>query len=210
MKHIITISRQFGSGGREIGRRLAQALGYAYYDRQLVVELAERTDLAEDYLQRIDQMDPVPIMPMTFASTFTQSFDPVADMSQEIYHKQSELIRDLAERSDCVIVGRAADYILKDKHPLRLFIVADDDFRMDRCRLKGQVPDDMTDKRLCKEIRAIDKRRGRYYEFYTGQTWGEATNYDVVINTSQIGVDRTIEMIKHLVLHWNGEYEGSR
>ena len=210
MNHIITISRQFGSGGREIGRRLAKELGYAYYDRQLVIELAERTDLAEDYLQRIDQMDPVPIMPMTFASTFTQSFDPMVDMSQDIYHKQSELIRELAERGDCVIVGRTADYILKENHPLRLFIVADDGFRMDRCRLKGQVPDDMTDKQLWKEIRTIDKRRGRYYEFYTGQTWGEATNYDVVINTGQIGVDRAIEMIKHLVLHWNGENEGSR
>lgn len=199
MKNIITISRQFGSGGREIGRRLAKELGYHYYDQALVSELAKRTDMAEDYLMRVDEIDPQPVMPMTVAQSFTQTIDPISEMNHEIYHEQAKLIEDLAEKGNCVFVGRAADYVLRDKFPLRLFIVADDDFRLKRCHERGDVSAKQTDKQLLKEIRAIDKRRGRYYEFYTGQAWGEATNYDLIINTSQLGIDQVIKLLADFI-----------
>lgn len=199
MKNIITISRQFGSGGREIGRRLAKELGYHYYDQALVSELAKRTDMAEYYLMRVDEIDPQPVMPMTVAQSFTQTIDPISEMNHEIYHEQAKLIEDLAEKGNCVFVGRAADYVLRDKFPLRLFIVADDDFRLKRCHERGDVSAKQTDKQLLKEIRAIDKRRGRYYEFYTGQAWGEATNYDLIINTSQLGIDQVIKLLADFI-----------
>lgn len=204
MNRIITISRQFGSGGRELGRRLAKELGLAYYDQEIVHELAERTAYAKEYLSEIDQIDPLPLMPITIAESFAQTIDPISEMNHDIYKRQSDLIIELSERSDCVIVGRAADYLLREKHHLlRLFVVADDQFKLRRCRDKGEVDLRRNDKQLCKDIRGVDKRRARFYEFYTHQTWGDPINYDLVINTSRIGIRRAVEMIKQLVRHWD-------
>lgn len=123
MNKIITISRQFGSGGREIGRRLAQELGFAYYDQEIVNELAERTEYAKDYLREIDQINPLPLMPITIAQSFSQTIDPISEMNHDIFQRQSDLILELSERSDSVIVGRAADYLLREKQDLFLSLI---------------------------------------------------------------------------------------
>jgi cytidylate kinase len=204
MNKIITISRQFGSGGREIGRRLAQELGFAYYDQEIVNELAERTEYAKDYLREIDQINPLPLMPITIAQSFSQTIDPISEMNHDIFQRQSDLILELSERSDSVIVGRAADYLLREKQNLfRIFIVADEEFKLDRCREKREVDLNRTNKQMIKDIRGVDKRRARFYEFYTHQTWGDPINYDLVINTSRIGIRRAVDMVKQMVMHWD-------
>ncbi|HHT20055.1 MAG TPA: cytidylate kinase-like family protein [Tissierellia bacterium] len=200
MNRIITISRQFGSGGREIGRRVAQELSLAYYDQEIVNELSERTDYAKEYLQEIDQIDPLPLMPINIAQSFAQTIDPISEMNHDIFQRQSDLIQELAQRSDCVIVGRAADYLLRDKPYLfRLFIVASDDFKIKRCIEKGEVNEARNLKQLQRDIKKVDKRRARFYEFYTHQTWGDPVNYDLVINTSRLGIRRAVDLVKQIV-----------
>ena len=120
MKRIITISREFGSGGREIGRRLAEKMGIAYYDQEIITELVNRTEFAEEYIRHMDEKAPIPLLPITTARTFGLTADCAADQNLKFYMQQSKVIQDFAEKSDCVIVGRCADYILREMHPVRL------------------------------------------------------------------------------------------
>lgn len=124
MNRIITVGREFGSGGREIGRKIAQELGIAYYDHEIVTELIRRTNLAEEYIRSIEEKNPVPVFAVTTGRTFLSISNPLADQQVSILSEEGRIIQDMAEKSDCVIVGRRADYILRDKKPLRLFISA--------------------------------------------------------------------------------------
>ena len=119
MGKIITIGREFGSGGREVGKRLSDELGIAYYDNEIITEIAKRTELAEGYVQHVMENGPTALMPITIGRTFYMGADPVMEQNNAIYREQSLLVQELAEKSDCVIVGRSADYILRDKKPLR-------------------------------------------------------------------------------------------
>lgn len=119
--HIITINREFGSGGRELGKRLAEALGYAYYDREILTMLAERTDLDEAYLAHtLEESAPSALFPITIGQTFSVLPNYQAEYSTQLLQKQTALIKELATKSDCVIVGRNADIILREQDPLRL------------------------------------------------------------------------------------------
>ena len=111
MKRIITIGREFGSGGREVGRRLAERLNIAYYDREIVDELLKRTQLAESYVLRVEESRPLPLFPITTARTFGIPINYPLENRLSIYKQESEIIREKAEKSDCVIVGRCADYV---------------------------------------------------------------------------------------------------
>lgn len=130
MNRIITVGREFGSGGREIGRKIAQELGIAYYDHEIVTELIRRTNLAEEYIRSIEEKNPVPVFAVTTGRTFLSISNPLADQQVSILSEEGRIIQDMAEKSDCVIVGRRADYILRDKKPLRLFIYAGMDFKI--------------------------------------------------------------------------------
>lgn len=185
MGRVITVARQFGSGGRELGRRLADDLHIAYYDKEILEEIAKRTDFSLHYIQQVVEKNPVPLFPIHIGSSFTATSNPLFDQNLEIFKQQSEIIKEMAHNSDCVIVGRCADYILeKDCHPFRIFVYADLDARVERCRLRAKEGEDTSTKSLAKRIRQIDKGRRRYYEFYTSKTWGAKENYDVLINTT--------------------------
>ena len=199
MGKIITIGREFGSGGREVGKRLAEQLGIAYYDNEIITEIAKRTDLAEGYVQHVMENSPSNLMPITIGRTFYMGVDPVMEMNNSIYREQSLLIKELAEKSDCVIVGRSADYILREKKPLRLFIYADIESRMERCKKRAPEQEHFTDKELRRHILDIDKKRGRYYQFFTGQNWGEKLNYDWCINTSDADIEAVVDVIACLL-----------
>ena len=141
MGKIITVGREFGSGGREIGRKLAEKLRFAYYDHEIVVEIAKRTDLATEYIQSVEEKRPFPLMSITTGHTFWASPNPVMDQQLEVLKTESVIIKEVAEKSDCVIVGRCADYVLRDEEPFRIFLYAELEFKMKRCRERG-VPDD--------------------------------------------------------------------
>ena len=196
MNRIITIGREFGSGGREIGRRLAEHLHFAYYDQEIVKEIAKRTDMAEEYIRNIEERQPIPLLPITIGRTFTLPPNAITDQAQTVYAEQCKVIREMAQKSDCVIVGRCADYALRELSPFRLFIYADMKSKIERCRKKGQEKDILNNQDLQRKILSVDKSRSKYYQFYTDQVWGDKKNYDLCINTSAIEIKKAVYAIE--------------
>lgn len=199
MNRIITIGREFGSGGRELGRRLAENLKIAYYDREIVEELVKRTDLAESYITQIEERRPLPLLPITTCRTFGISSDYALEERLSVYRQESEIIYELAEKSDCVIVGRCADYILRNFRPFRLFVYADMKSKVMRCRNKGADTKEMTDKEIQQKIVPIDKKRARYYEFYTDNKWGDKVNYDLCVNTGDTEIKKLADVLADFI-----------
>ena len=199
MKRIITVSREFGSGGRELGRRLSELLHIAYYDKEIVTEIAKRTSMSEEYVRQITEQKPVMSFPISIGRSFYPMTDPLLDQNQAIFREQHQIIREMADKSDCVIVGRCGDYILRDLNPFRIFVYADMDAKIARCRERGKEDPPLSDKELKQKITKMDKGRAKYYEFYTGQTWGDRLNYDVCINTSGRSIKELAAVLVRLV-----------
>lgn len=195
MRTIITIGREFGSGGREFGRRLAEELGIEYYDKEIIKEIAEHTDFSEEYIQNIVEARPHQLYPITVGQSFAFLDNHYVGQMQTVYQAQSEIIKSLAEKSDCVIVGRCADYILKEYHPYRIFIYADIESKIKRCQDRSINKDEFTKKELEKYIKKIDKGRAKYYEYYTGKVWKNKENYDLCINTTNTNIKEIVPLI---------------
>ena len=184
MNKIITIGREFGSGGRELGRRLARELGFDYYDKEILTEIAKHTSLSEEYVQQVVENQPRQLFPITVGRSFLYVDTQPLQQASTVFRAQQEIIREMAERSNCVIVGRCADYILRDKKPFRIFVYADMQSRIDRCRSRAAEGENMTDKEYKQQITSMDKSRARYYDFYTDMKWGDKLNYELCINTT--------------------------
>lgn len=198
MNRIITIGREFGSGGRELGRRLSEALGIAYYDQEIVSEIARRTEMSEQYVQSIVENRPSFSFPIHIGRSFCPMPSPALDQSLAVYQEQSRIITEMAQKSDCVIVGRCGDYILRDFEPFRIFVYADLESRMERCRAKAPEDEKMTDRELKQHILGIDRKRAKYYEFYTGHKWGDRLNFDLCINTSRTVIKEIVPVLARL------------
>lgn len=198
MNRIITIGREFGSGGRELGRRLSEALGIAYYDQEIVSEIARRTEMSEQYVQSIVENRPSFSFPIHIGRSFCPMPSPALEQSLAVYQEQSRIIMEMAQKSDCVIVGRCGDYILRDFEPFRIFVYADLESRMERCRAKAPEDEKMTDRELKQHILGIDRKRAKYYEFYTGHKWGDRLNFDLCINTSRTVIKEIVPVLARL------------
>lgn len=183
MNQIITISREFGSGGRELGRRLSELLGIAYYDQEIITEISKRTALAEQYVEQIIEQKPITSFPIHIGRTIYPMVNPVYEQRQAVMLEQNRIIREMAEKSSCVIVGRCGDYILKDLHPFRLFVYADLEHRIARCLERRTEKEQDSQEEMRHKILSVDKNRRKYYEFYTDGKWGDRLNYDLCINT---------------------------
>ena len=185
MRKIITIGREFGSGGREIGRLLAEILGFAYYDREIISEISKRTSLSEKYIQNIAEHKPVIPFPIHTGRTF---WAVIPDYGQSVQQEQHNIIREAALKSACVIVGRGADYILREENPFRIFVYSDMESKIKRCKNNSsqdyEKGCEMSEKELSRRIEQINKARSDYYEFYTGLRWGDKANYDLCVNTA--------------------------
>ncbi len=201
MNKVITIGREFGSGGRELGKRLSELLGYAYYDKEIVEQIAERTQLAESYVQQIVEQKPGVFFPITTGRTLhgAHTANYITKQHAALYAEQTQVLHDMASRSNCIIVGRCGDYILKDLKPLRLFVYADIESKVRRCREKAEIGEELTDRELERMIKRTDKNRARYYAYYTGERWGDHENYDLCINTSSFPVKELAELLAGLV-----------
>lgn len=190
---IITISRQFGSGGREVGKRLADALGYSYYDKELIAKVAENSGFHPDFIESNSESS----FTRSYSYTFARSFSVYnQSLSDKIQIEQNKVIKEVADKGNAVIIGRCADYVLSDEKPFKVFIYSSDmGSRIKRCYDK--VPEDKTKsaKEMEKSIRKIDKTRSKYYEFYTGQSWSNLENYNLCIDTSTVGVMKAVEII---------------
>ena len=202
MKRIITLSREFGSGGREVGCRLAEELGIAYYDQEIITEIAKRTALSERYIQQIVERKPLLPFPIHTRQTLfalTTDTETILDKNLAVYREQAQILTEMASNSDCVIVGRCADYVLRDAKPLRVFVYADLESRLRRCRERARPEEGKTDKELRKSIQEIDRHRAQYYAFYTGQKWGDRQNYDICLNTAQCPLHKWVSVLTSLV-----------
>ncbi len=199
MYRVITIGREFGSGGREIGKRLAQELGFAYYDKEIVSAIADRSQLAEDYVNQVVENQIRTYYPITVAVSLNAApEDSVYAVNRSIFAAQAEILEELAQKSDCVIVGRCADHILAEHHPFRIYVYADMAHKIARCRERGDS-EGLSDKELEKRIRSVDKARAQYYRFYTGESHDDRMTYDLGINTSTIAIPDAVTAIAALV-----------
>jgi cytidylate kinase len=197
MNRIITIAREFGSGGRELGVLLAEKLGYAYYDKEIISEIAKRTELSEEYVSAIVENRTHKMFPITIGRSIAMiSNSTLLQQDISIYREQSRIIREMAEKSDCVIVGRCADFLLKDQNAFRIFVYSDMQSRIKRCREKGYEGSDLSDKEIQKKISEIDKSRADYYKNYTDQEWGKKENYDLMVNTTDCSMEELAEKLK--------------
>ena len=200
MYRVITIGREFGSGGREIGKRLAEELGYAYYDKEIISAIADRSQLAEEYVNQVVENQIRSYYPITVAVSLNAApEDSVYAVNRSIFAAQAEILEELAQKSDCVIVGRCADHILAAHHPFRIYVYADMAHKIARCRERGEGDEALSDKELEKRIRSIDKARAQYYRFYTGESHDDRMTYDLGINTSTIEIKDAVAAIAALV-----------
>ena len=195
-KKIITISREFGSGGRTIGREVAKLLNIPFYDKELVNQIALESGFAPTFVEEHGEHSPTR---NRFAYAFSHQTVPgiMNGMSTAdfLWSVQCNVIMQLADKGPCVIVGRNADYILKDrKNVLNVFIHADMDFRTDRIvRLYGE-----SEKSPESRLQEKDKRRKVNYKHYTGQVWGMAENYDLCLNSALLGIENCIDIISKM------------
>lgn len=187
-KRIITISREFGSGGRFIGEEVAKKLGIAYYDKNIIGQIAEKSGLSPEYIQENAELSP---KKGVFAYAFSGRDITGKSVEDMVYEAQRNIILELAEKEPCVIIGRNADYILKDRDDvLNVFIHGDMPEKIKR--ITGLY--NVKEKEAVKMMADTDKRRRTNYNFYTDQNWGKASNYTLCLNSSQLGYDRC-EMI---------------
>ena len=201
--NIITISREFGSGGRELGKRLADALGYAYYDREILTMLAEETALDENYLEHtLENSAFSNLYPITIGQTLSVLPNYLAEHSTALLQKQTALIKQLASKSNCIIVGRNADLILREHDPLRIFVHADLTARIERCRHRETDGINHTDKEYEKKIRQIDKNRAKTHAILGTYDWGDRRGYDLCINTTNIVVKDIIPALQAYATLW--------
>ncbi len=195
-KKIITISREFGSGGRTIGRQVAERLGIPFYDKELVEQIALETGFAPKFIEENGEHAPGKSrLSYAFASQGVPGIMNGLSTADFLWSIQCSVILQLAEKGPCVIVGRNADYILKDrKDVLDVFIHADMDYRADRIvRLYGE-----SEKSPLARLQEKDKRRQINYQHYTGRVWGNANNYDLCLNSAAIGLEKCVDMIVEL------------
>ncbi len=193
MKNIITINRSFGSGGREVGKRLSEALSCAYYDKELLEKIAKDSGFDTGFIDLYDEKV-VNNYVYSFGRSFASYQQSPSDKVQIIYTK---VIQKIGEKGNAVIIGRCASHILGEQNPFKVFIYSSDmNSKIKRCFEK--VPSDKEEKseqQMAKGIIKIDKQRAKYHEFYTGQTWMDMTNYNLCIDTSVVGVTGAVELI---------------
>lgn len=192
---IITISRQYGSGGRLIGKMLAERLDIPFYDNELITLAAEKTGLSKDCFKDAEQTSTGNLL--LSLTTLTPSMDSFGlPLNEKIFLVQSQVIKEVAEQGSCVIVGRSADYVLSDMpNCINVFLQADLKDRVARSIKEYGLPEKNAEAAVLK----TDKKRAGYYNYFTGQKWGKAEQYDLIFNTSRMDLEKTVEILAHYV-----------
>lgn len=197
-KYVITIARQYGSGGRTIGEMLAERLGIHFYDKELMKLASEDSGINERLFNTADEKVKQSVFSKMFKTEKAYKGDVISPESDEfisddnLFNYQAKVVKELAERENCVIVGRCADYVLKDyDHVLSVFIHGPKDF----CMQEAAKKINLTGKELERFIAKTDKERADYYKYYTGREWTDARNYDLCLDSSKLGFERCVEEI---------------
>ncbi len=193
MNSIITIGRQYGSGGREIGSKLAEAYGVNYYDKELLAAASEKSGIAVDVFEKHDEKYISSFLYSLVAGAYGENGLP---MDHKIFLEQLRTIKEIADKGPCVIIGRCADYALRDyDNVINIYLHGDVEKRVARAAEAYGV-----DKNKAAEVVVkTDKQRASYYNFYTGRKWGDIQNYDLTIDSTMLGIESTVKLIMDFV-----------
>lgn len=205
MNTIITIGRQFGSAGKEIGARLAKDLGIPFYDRELLTRAAKESGFCEEMIECHDERPTNSFLYNLVMDTYSFGYNSAAmvDMpiSQKVFLAQFDAIRKIADEGPCVIVGRCADYALSEyDNCLNIFIHGNEKCKLERIMRKYEVNEQKAKDMINKK----DKQRQSYYNYYSSKKWGRADSYDLTINSSVLGIEGTVELIKQFIKDFEG------
>ena len=190
---IISICREYCSGDKEIGKKVSDELGYTFLDKQLITEAAKKSGYDESVFEKVDEVATNSLLYSLVLGTYGANAAGAMPDNDKLFGLQAEIIRDTAKEKNCVVIGRCADYVLREEpHLIKIFLKADMDFRVERFRSlyttpEGKKPEDIINK--------TDKKRASYYKFYTGNLWKDMNNYDLVINTGKVGIDNAVATI---------------
>ena len=202
---IITISREFGSGGRELGKRLADELGIPCYDHEIIEMIAKENGFDERYVANVSEKSIEAAYPMTIGHRFAMPPLQIMDQPIRVAAAQRQIIENFARQSDCVIVGRCANVILEEMHPLNLFVYADMDSKIQRCIDRAPEGENLTRNELLRMIRQIDKQRAQHHQMYSDLKWGTKEAYHLCVNTSGKEIKKLIPALAQYVRLWFGE-----
>jgi len=196
--YVITIARGYGSGGKTMGKMLAEELGIHFYDRELLRLASDESGINEDLFGRADEQLKQSLLFRVARNEYKgQLIPPDSEdfvSNDNLFNYQAKVIKEIAERESCVIVGRCADFILKDKDSvIKIFVHAS--FTDCVARLESMFS--LPQRELEKKVLATDKRRAEYYKYYTGRNWEDAKNYDLCLNSQQLGFDKCVQIIKN-------------
>lgn len=193
---IITIGRQFGSGGHELGEKLARRLGIPFYDRALLSAAAERSGLTKEMIESLDEQPTNSFLYSLSVGTYGFSGNMHLPLNNRVFLAMTEAIRDIAKQGSCVIVGRCAEYVLSGEESLvRVFVHADKDSRIKRIMKKRGLKE----REAAVLIQKTDKKRASYHDFYCDEKWGATASYDLSVNSGLLGIDAAVDMIAHYV-----------
>lgn len=197
---VITIGREFGSGGREIGMALAERLGIKCYDKELLALAAKDSGMSEDLFINHDEKPTNSFLYSLVMDTYSMGYSTSSyidmPLNQKVFMAQYESIKNLAQNESCIIVGRCADYALKDMpNCYTIFIKADIDAKIKRIMRIYNIPEDKARDMIVK----TNKKRANYYNFYSNKKWGDSRGYDLCIDSSELGIDGTVELIMSYV-----------
>ena len=198
--YVIAIGRQFGSGGREVGQRVAQLLDIDYFDKQLLLEASKASGILPELFEAADERTPKffpSLWPLNLAMAGSTFAGDVTMSDDNLYKAQSQVMKDLVDRKSCVIVGRTADYVLRDHCPvISVFLHAPIEDRVKRIMERGDCD---TPEAAEKRADKVNKLRAEYYNFYTDKLWGHADSYDLCIDSSLLGIEGTAQFIADFV-----------
>jgi cytidylate kinase len=195
-KHIITISRQYGSGGRMTAEKLAEQLGWKFYDRALIEKIAEKSGLAKEFIEEKGEYATAGQNMIYSVPSGFGGFSAGQSVFDKLYTIQYSVIKELADKEPCIIVGRCADYILRERTDcFNVFIYADMEDRISRCKDVYKIES----KDIQKFLEDKDRKRKLYYKYNTDRSWGDVRNYDLCLKSSTIGIDTCVNIIKEAI-----------
>lgn len=198
---IITISREFGSGGRELGKRLADLLECAYFDKEITAAIAKEDRLDEEYVEKMMEKPLFMMYPITIGCTL--SYPAYAQQNEiNLLISQQRVVKKLAAQGDCVIMGQGADGILNEYHPMKLFVYADMESKIKRCQERRPKGEHLTDREMQREIVRVDAGRARRYELITSSEWGNRENYHLCVNTTGIPIKALAAQMAEYARFW--------
>lgn len=199
---IITVNREFGSGGREIGKRLADVLGFAYYDGEIISAIAKESNMDEGYVSSVLEHGSVWDFHITYGHTFTTFSEPQTNMTK-ILIAERRVILDIAKKGEnCIIVGRNSDEILHGFHPLNIFVYADMAAKIKRCMEREKTEPKLNEKEMKKRIEKIDNARRRSRQLISGRKWGLKEDYHLCVNTTGCAIKSLVPSVAEFAKAW--------